>query len=51
MPRAPRPEWSADDLATIPESGFGLPIIQGVFLTVRTISRPGEFGIEMALTF
>lgn len=51
LPRAPRPEWSADDMTTIPERGFGLPIIQGVFPMVRTIGRPGEFGLEMALTF
>ena len=36
---------------TIPERGFGVPIIQGVFPMVRTIARPGEFGLEMALTF
>lgn len=51
LPRTPRPEWSADDMTTIPESGFGIPIIQGVFPMVRTIARPGEFGLEMALTF
>jgi anti-sigma regulatory factor (Ser/Thr protein kinase) len=47
----PRPEWSAENLTTIPESGFGISIIQGVFPMVRTIARPGEFGLEMALTF
>lgn len=47
----PRPEWSAGDMTTIPEGGFGIPIIQSVFPMVRTIARPGEFGIEMALTF
>ncbi len=46
-----QPEWSADDVTTVPEGGFGIPIIQGVFPMVRTIARPGEFGIEMALTF
>jgi anti-sigma regulatory factor (Ser/Thr protein kinase) len=51
LPRTPRPKWSADDMTTIPESGFGIPIIQGVFPMVRTIARPGAFGLEMALTF
>jgi anti-sigma regulatory factor (Ser/Thr protein kinase) len=45
------PDWSAADVASIPEGGFGLPIIQRVFPVVRTIRRPGEFGLEMALTF
>lgn len=51
LPRTSRPEWSADDIAAVPESGFGMSIIQGVFPIVRTIARPGEFGLEMALTF
>ncbi len=51
LPRALPPEWNGDDLTTIPEGGFGLAIIQGVFPMVRTIARPGEFGLEMALTF
>jgi anti-sigma regulatory factor (Ser/Thr protein kinase) len=51
LPRAPLPEWSGDDLTTIPEGGFGISIIQGVFPMVRTIARPGEFGLEMTLTF
>lgn len=45
------PDWSPADLVNIPEGGFGLPIIQQVFPVVRTIKRPGEFGLEMALTF
>jgi len=51
LPQTPPPEWSADDIATIPEGGFGISIIQGVFPMVRTIARPGKFGLEMALTF
>jgi anti-sigma regulatory factor (Ser/Thr protein kinase) len=49
--RQPDPDWNPDDVTTIPEGGFGLPIIQGVFPMVRTIARPGEFGVEMALNF
>lgn len=51
VPRTPRPDWNADDMSTVPESGYGLGIIQRVFPTVRTIARPGEFGLEMVLTF
>lgn len=47
----PKPDWSPADFVSIPEGGFGLPIIQQVFPVVRTIRRPGEFGLEMALTF
>ncbi len=48
----PAPEWSPENVSSIPEGGFGLPIIQQVFPVVRTIKRrPGEFGLEMALTF
>lgn len=51
LARAPRPDWDPDDLSTVPEGGFGIPIIHTVFPTVRTLERPGEFGLEMALTF
>lgn len=51
LPRAPRADWHPDDIANIPESGYGVAIIQGVFPKVRTIGRPGEFGLEMTLTF
>ena len=51
LPRSPRREWAPEDIAAIPEGGFGIPIIRSVFSTVRTIARPGEFGLEMALTF
>ena len=51
LPRAPQPEWSANDISTVPESGYGISIIQSVFPVVRTVARSGEFGIEMTLTF
>lgn len=51
LPRVPRPEFRAEDIMSVPESGYGIAIIQGVFPTVRTIRRrPGEFGLEMSLT-
>jgi serine/threonine-protein kinase RsbW len=51
LARAPRPEWDPNDIASIPESGYGISIIQHVFPTVRTIGRSGEFGLEMTLEF
>lgn len=51
LPRTRPVEWHADDIASIPESGYGISIIQGVFPTVRTIGKAGEFGLEMTLTF
>jgi anti-sigma regulatory factor (Ser/Thr protein kinase) len=48
---ASRPDWSPADTASLPESGFGLPIIQKVFPVVRTTGCPGDFALEMALTF
>lgn len=42
-------EWCPDDRASVPEGGFGLPIIANVFSTVRTFGRPGEFGVEMIM--
>jgi anti-sigma regulatory factor (Ser/Thr protein kinase) len=43
--------WQSQDASAIPASGFGLSIIRAAFPSVRTISRPGQFGIEMTRTF
>jgi anti-sigma regulatory factor (Ser/Thr protein kinase) len=51
LPRSPGPPWDAADVTTLPEGGFGLSIIQGVFPTVHTVARPGEFGLEMSIPF
>ena len=51
LPRAPQPAWSPDDIASVPESGYGIGIIRGVFPQVRTVGSAGEFGLEMTLTF
>lgn len=50
-PLQPRPEWTADDVLSIPERGYGLPIIQSVFTATRTITRAGATGLEMSLTY
>ncbi|HYB96816.1 MAG TPA: ATP-binding protein [Vicinamibacterales bacterium] len=47
----PAPEWNAADLSSLPEGGLGIHIIRGVFPDVRTVTRGGEFGLEMVLTF
>jgi anti-sigma regulatory factor (Ser/Thr protein kinase) len=46
-----RPDPTADDVMAVPESGYGLSIIQSVFPTMGTISRAGKSGLEMSLTF
>jgi len=51
LARAPRRDWDPDDIASVPDRGYGIAIIQHVFPNVRTIGRPGEFGLEMTLTF
>lgn len=50
-PPAPLPEWTAADIDEIPANGHGILVIQAVFPMVRTITRPGGFGLEMELTF
>ena len=50
-PPAVASPFSVDDAAAIPERGFGLTIIRSVFPVLRTVSRPGRFGIEMSRTF
>ncbi len=49
IPERARHDWCADDRASVPTGGFGLPIIAGVFSTVSTFGRPGEFGVEMTM--
>lgn len=44
-----RRHWCESDRTEVPEGGFGLPIIAGVFSTVRTFGHPGEFGVEMIM--
>jgi anti-sigma regulatory factor (Ser/Thr protein kinase) len=48
---APWPERTADEWKQIPESGYGLHLIAAVFPALRAVSRDGQHGIEMELTF
>lgn len=43
--------FQSEDAAAIPDSGFGLVIIRGVFPVVRTFERPGQFGVELSRPF
>jgi serine/threonine-protein kinase RsbW len=51
LARAPGADWDPKDIANIPESGYGISIIRHVFPTLKTIGGPGQFGLEMTLTF
>ena len=49
--KAPLPEVSPDQIEALPSSGYGLPIIQTVFPTVRVIHVEGRFGVELGLKY
>jgi anti-sigma regulatory factor (Ser/Thr protein kinase) len=47
---APRlPKVRPEEVETLPESGYGLPIIQSVFPVVRAVRVNGQFGLELCL--
>jgi anti-sigma regulatory factor (Ser/Thr protein kinase) len=46
---APLPDVSRDRIDALPSSGYGLPIIQTVFPTVRVITVDGRFALELRL--
>jgi serine/threonine-protein kinase RsbW len=47
---APRlPNLTPEEVETLPESGYGVPIIQSVFPVVRAIRVQGQFGLELGL--
>jgi len=45
----PRVGGVADEVETLRESGYGLPIVQSVFPVVRAIHVNGRFGLELIL--
>jgi anti-sigma regulatory factor (Ser/Thr protein kinase) len=48
----PRPlAIQSDEIESVPERGYGLPIIQSVFPIVRVIQVDGRFGLELGLTY
>jgi anti-sigma regulatory factor (Ser/Thr protein kinase) len=49
MPTRRLPDISPHSLESVPEAGYGLPIIQYVFPIVRVINVGGRFGVELGL--
>lgn len=45
------PEVSRQLVESVPERGYGLPIIQTVFPIVRVIKVGGKFGVELGLSY
>lgn len=49
-PEAPAPPVGDNpDIASLPESGYGVPIIRSVFQDVQTRRRDGKFCLELTL--
>jgi anti-sigma regulatory factor (Ser/Thr protein kinase) len=49
VPEARLPYINPDEVQTLPESGYGLPIIQSVFPAVRGVYTNGRFTLELCL--
>jgi anti-sigma regulatory factor (Ser/Thr protein kinase) len=47
VPSASLPQIDPADTQSLPESGYGLPIIRNVFPAVRAIRAHGRFGVEL----
>ena len=49
LPPFSMPGVSKENVAALPEAGYGLPVIQSVFPGVRTVTRDDWFGLELPL--
>ena len=49
LPTQTLPAVSPDQVERLPESGYGVPIIQSIFPSVRAIRVNGRFGLELCL--
>lgn len=49
VPNPTLPDIRPDEIETVPESGYGLPIIQSVFPVVRAARVNGRFALELCL--
>lgn len=49
IPSGTMPELSRQQLETLPEAGYGLPIIRSVFPIVRVIEVNGRYGVELGM--
>ncbi len=51
VPARHLPEVSRQHIEDVPERGYGLPIIQTVFPSVRVIRVGGKLGVELGMTY
>jgi anti-sigma regulatory factor (Ser/Thr protein kinase) len=51
LPARPMPTVSREMIESLPEAGYGLPLIQTVFPIVRIINVDGRFGVELGLKY
>ena len=49
QPRAELPDPAAVDIGSVPESGYGVPIIQAVFPRIATCRQQGRFCLELGV--
>jgi serine/threonine-protein kinase RsbW len=49
IPEVSLPYIDPDQVQTLPESGYGLPIIQTVFPAIRGVHHSGRFTLELCL--
>jgi serine/threonine-protein kinase RsbW len=49
IPSQELPAVLPEQVERLPESGYGVPIIQSMFPSVRAISVNGRFGLELCL--
>lgn len=49
VPEPQLPEIITEQVETLPEAGYGLPIIQSAFPIVRAVRVNGRFGLEFGL--
>jgi len=51
LPPRQMPHVSRETIESLPEAGYGLPLIQSVFPIVRIINVDGRFGVELGLKY
>jgi anti-sigma regulatory factor (Ser/Thr protein kinase) len=51
LPAREMPDVSVETIESLPEAGYGLPLIRTVFPIVRIINIDGRFGVELGLKY
>jgi anti-sigma regulatory factor (Ser/Thr protein kinase) len=51
LPAREMPDVSVETIESLPEAGYGLPLIRTVFPIVRIINVDGRFGVELGLKY